>query len=94
MQVVWLDSAINDLCRLRDFIGEKNKIAADRAAKKIIDMATLLETNPQIGKPATNLSDYRDLAITFGAGGYILRYRIYEDTLYIVYLRHYRELGH
>ena len=32
-----------------------------------------------------------DLLIRFGTAGYVLRYRIQMDTIYVVHLRHYRE---
>ena len=93
MQVVWLDSAVNDLVRLREFIEKNNPIAANKAAHKIIEVAKMLEEQPELGKPAKDLPTYRDLNIKFGMRGYILRYRIYEDILYVVQLRHHRESG-
>ena len=93
MQVVWLDSAVNDLVRLREFIEKNNTIAAKKAAHKIIEVAKMLEEQPELGKPAKDLPDYRDLNIKFGMRGYILRYRIFDDILYVVQLRHHRESG-
>ena len=93
MQVVWLDSAINDLIRLREFIAEYNPKAAQRAAKKLISTAKTLEEHPEIGKPVKDLPMYRDLGVKFGLRGYVLRYRIYENILYVVHLRHYKESG-
>ena len=77
--------------RLRDFIGEKNLTAANKVAEKIIEATNKLSQHPRLGKPVTDLPAYRDLAIPFGARGYILRYRISEDVLYIVHVRHYQE---
>jgi plasmid stabilization system protein ParE len=63
MQVAWLDSAVNDLVRLREFIEKNNPIAANKAANKIIEVAKMLEEQPELGKPAQDLPDYRDLNI-------------------------------
>lgn len=90
-EIIWLDSAVNDLTRLRRFIAEKNQSAAKRAAEAIQMAAKLLVQNPLIGKPVSNLAFYRDLPTRFGVGGYIIRYRVYHDTIYIVHVRHYRE---
>ena len=91
MRVVWLDSAVDDLVRLRAFIAKHNPSAAKKAAQKIIETAKTLSDHPELGKPAKELEPYRDLNIKFGHRGYILRYRIFENVLYIVCLRHYQE---
>ena len=93
MQVVWLDSAVNDLVRLREFIAKHNPTAAQKAAEKIITAAKMLEEHPEMGKPAKDLPMYRDLGIKFGLRGYVIRHRIYEEILYVVHLRHYQESG-
>ena len=93
MQVVWLDSAVNDLVRLRAFIAKHNPTAAQKASQKLIAAAKTLEVHPEIGKPVKDLPLYRDLGIKFGLKGYVIRYRIYEEILYVVHLRHYQELG-
>lgn len=90
-ELIWLDSAVNDLVRLREFIAESNKEAAKRAAKTIQEAAKRLTDYPLIGKPVNDLPDYRDLLIRFGVGGYFLRYRIEEKNVFIVHIRHYRE---
>lgn len=90
-ELIWLDSAVNDVVRLREFIAESNKEAAKRAAKTIQEAAKRLTDYPLIGKPVNDLPDYRDLLIRFGVGGYFLRYRIEEKNVFIVHIRHYRE---
>ncbi len=90
-ELTWLDSAVNDIIRLRAFIVNENPRAAKRAARAIKETAQRLRENPLMGKPVKDLTDYRDIFIRFGAGGYILRYRIYLDIVYIVHIRHYRE---
>lgn len=91
-KLVWLDSAINDVVRLRDFIAKENSDAAKRAAEAIKNTALRLIELPEMGKPVKDPLNYRDISVRFGAGGYILRYRLYLDTIYIVHVRHYREV--
>lgn len=90
-ELVWLDSAVNDITRLRTFIAKENPYAAKRAAEVIKGAVTHLIEHPLVGKPVKDLPQYRDLLVRFGAGGYVLRYRIHLDTLYVVHVRHYRE---
>ncbi len=90
-KIIWLESAANDLVCFRKFIAEKNPIAAKNAADIIRSTVKLLANNSDIGKPVSNLAPYRDVLARFGAGGYVIRYRVNNDAVYIVHVRHYRE---
>jgi len=90
-QLVWLDSAVDDLVRLREFIVKENPSAAIRAAQALKEAAQRLIEYPNVGKPVEDLLEFRDLPIRFGAAGYVMRYRVNLDTIYIVYIKHYRE---
>jgi plasmid stabilization system protein ParE len=90
-KLVWLDDAIDDLKKLRTFISKDNPDAAKRAAEAILGAANLLLTAPAMGKPIPSLSSYRDFYTRFGAGGYVIRYRVELETIYIIHIRHYRE---
>ena len=92
MRLIWLNSAVDDLCRLREFLGQKNMMAANKAANKIIESTNILIQHPNLGKPVSDLPDYRDFAIPFGAKGYVLRYRLSDNKLYIVHIKHYNEV--
>ena len=50
-KVIWLPEAIDDLVRLREFIGDKNREAANRAVFTIKNMAKILEDYPDIIHP-------------------------------------------
>lgn len=93
MRIEWLASAILDLQRLREFILPHHKEAAQRAFKIIRAAVTPLETNPRIGRPVEDLPGYHDLIIPFGAAGYVLRYRIQDDTIFIIAVKHGKEAG-
>ena len=92
-EIVWLDSAVDDIVRLRKFIAEKNTKAANKAVQAIKTAVNKLEKLPNIGRMVIDLPDYRDMHIKFGAAGYVMRYRVYQDGVYIVHIRHYRESG-
>ena len=92
-KVIWLTEAIDDLVRLREFIGDKNREAAKRAAITIKNMAKILEDYPDIIHPLEDFPDFHDLVVPFGSVGYIVRYRIEENTVYILGIRHSKEEG-
>lgn len=93
-EIAWLPGASRDVDRLRDFIKSDNPRAAQRAAKRIIEGVKLLQENPEAGVPVENLVDYRDLILSFGAGDYIIRYRIeMTSRVTIVRVHHSKEEG-
>ena len=93
MRIEWLESAIMDLQRLRDFIQPHNKEAALRAVRLIRTAVTPVISNPRIGKPVEDLPDYHDIITPFGASGYVIRYRIQGDTAFIIAVKHCKEAG-
>ncbi|MBI4745407.1 MAG: type II toxin-antitoxin system RelE/ParE family toxin [Deltaproteobacteria bacterium] len=90
-KVVWLDEAVEDVVRLREFIEPHNREAAIRAAKAIQNGTKILEGYPNIAHPVEVMPDYNDLIIPFGAGNYVLRYRIEGGCVYVIGVRHSRE---
>jgi plasmid stabilization system protein ParE len=91
-EILWLDSAINDLVRLKDFLSEINPLAASRSALLIKNATNQLRDFPFIGKPVEDLDDFYDLFIEFGAYGYHLRYRVFSEKIYIIHIKHTKEL--
>lgn len=92
-KIIWLDSAVDDLVRLREFVASNNPSAAKKAAETIKQAVAKLEELPSAGKPVVDLPEYRDLFIRFGAAGYVMRYRVYQGDVYLIHVRHYREAG-
>ncbi len=89
--LIWLPEAVEDLARLRDFLHPNNPAAARRAAKRILDGAKSLRRNPAVGRPVDAPEGFRDLVLSFGAGAYVLRYRLAEDVIVVVRVWHSRE---
>ena len=91
MRVFWLPEALNDLERLRDFLLEKDPAAAERAICTIESGTDRFLNFPEIGRPMGDDTGRRELFIPFGAGAYVLRYRIHRETLFIIRVWHSRE---
>ncbi len=90
-EVTWLPGASRDVARLRDFLKSKNPLAAQRAAKRILEGVMPLGDNPGAGTPVEDLLDYQDLKLTFGSGEYIVRYREETNRVVIIRVRHSKE---
>lgn len=93
MKIEWLPGAISDLQRLREFIFPHNRTASDRAVTVIKSAIKMLSRYEYVGKPAEDLPGYYDIVIPFGVSGYVLRYRVEEDTVFIVAIKHGKEAG-
>lgn len=73
-QVSWLPEALADIQRLHRFLADKHPQAARNAVLCIQAAARQLEHFPEIGRP---LGDgRREVYAAFGAGAYVLRYRL------------------
>ena len=86
----WTPGALQDLVRLRDFLGPKNPSAAARAAERILQAAATLRENPELGH-AVEDEPWRELVASAGRTAYVLRYRIDDDAIVIARVWHSRE---
>lgn len=94
-QVRFSPAAIRDLQRLRDFLRPKNPDAARRAGEAIRQGVKILGAHPHLGRMVDDLpEEFREWLIEFGDSGYVARYRIDEDAVTILVIRHQREAGH
>ncbi|MEN2976809.1 type II toxin-antitoxin system RelE/ParE family toxin (plasmid) [Tistrella bauzanensis] len=92
--VVFAPAALRDLERLSAFLRTKNPAAANRAGAAIIKGVRALGTWPKMGRVVDDLPDiYRDWLIDFGDTGYVARYRITDDRVIILAVRHQKEAG-
>ena len=74
-RVIVTQGAAKGLERCRLFLLEKNPQASRKAGQAIEQQFTLLETNPDIGRPLDDLPELRELVIIFGESGYVALYR-------------------
>ena len=93
-RVIFAPAAIRDLERLRAFPRPKSASAARRAGEAIIIGVRALGTHPQMGRLVEDLPEpYREWLIDFGDSGYVVRYRVGEDAVTILAVRHQKEAG-
>jgi plasmid stabilization system protein ParE len=90
--IFWSKSAVRDLQRVRDFLKNISPNAANNAATQINQYTQKLAMFPLVGKPLEMLEGYYDLFIPFAAG-YSLRYRVYKQAVYVIFIKHSKELN-
>jgi plasmid stabilization system protein ParE len=88
-RVSWLPEALRDIERLYRFLDEKNPLAARNAVLCIQAAAKQLEAFPEIGKPMGD--GRREIFAAFGAGAYVLRYRLQDGHPIVIRVWHSRE---
>ena len=78
------------MSRLVAFLSEKSSQAASRAAATLAASIEDLRQFPNSGRkgPADNI---RELIIRFGAGAYIVQYRVDPDVILVTRVFHSRE---
>ncbi|PHS37620.1 MAG: plasmid stabilization protein [Robiginitomaculum sp.] len=84
----WLPEAQDDLRRLYAFILPHSPQAASRAIDVIIEGVDGLIDFPELGSPWEPDTDFRELPVRFGAKGYVVRYRLFEDQVIIARVWH------
>jgi plasmid stabilization system protein ParE len=90
MKLVYTETAISDLIRLRAFIGEHDPAAAQRIGAELIERIEALHTFPMMGRPvpsAPTPDAIRDMAF----GNYHVRYATHAETIAILRVWHHYE---
>ena len=91
MDQIWLPEARADVQRLFDFLVEAGPSNAAAALRIIRGGAARLLEHPRIGRRMDDETERRELILPFGAGVYVLRYRIEGETIVILRVWHGRE---
>ena len=96
MKLVFTRLAHQDLVRLRHFIAEHDPNAAARAANRIKAVAQVLSDQPLVGRPINAPTgeardDIRELPLTFGSSGYVLRYQVLQKQIRVLRIWQARE---
>jgi len=93
-QVIFAPAAIRDLKRLREFLRPKSADAARRAGEAIRQGVKVLGAHPRLGRVVEDLpEEFREWLIDFGDSGYVVRYRLDEESVTILAIRHQKEAG-
>lgn len=93
-RIIITEGAARGLEKCRRFIFEKNSLAAQKAAQTIERHFSLLETDPEIGRPIDDILKLRELIIPFGDTGYVALYLLEGNAVYILAFRHQKEVGY
>lgn len=91
MNVRWHRRALEDLDRLHDFLLARDADAAGRALEAVLAGAEKLGRHPRMGRLLPD-GQRREWPVEFGAGAYVLRYRLAGDAVLIIRVWHSREL--
>ncbi len=93
-RLIWSPSALLDVQRLYRFLAPKNPEAATRAVQAIRRSVKVLELQPGVGRPVEDMdNEFRDWIIDFGDSGYVARYRVDQQSITILAVRHQKEVG-
>ncbi|MEL7939470.1 type II toxin-antitoxin system RelE/ParE family toxin [Pseudomonas delhiensis] len=93
--MIYAPAAIRDLECLREYLRSRSPDAARRAAQAIVQAPQALGNHPQMGRIIESLPvSFREWPIEFGDSGYVARYRIDNETIVILAIRHQREAGY
>jgi plasmid stabilization system protein ParE len=95
-RIVVTEAAARGIERCRGFLSNKNPQASRRAGQAIGRQLTLLQANPEIGRPVPDRPELRELIIGFGDSGYVALYRheASTDAVYVLAFRHQKEAGY
>jgi plasmid stabilization system protein ParE len=94
-RLIWTPPALADVQRLYRFLASKDANAAQRAVKAIRAGVKILARQPHVGRPVEDMEvDYREWLIDFGNSGYVALYRVDDEVVAILAVRHQKEAGY
>ena len=79
----WTDEAVANLDSIIKYVAEFNPSAAVRLAERLIATVDRLSEFSDRGRPATG--DHREMTVIWP---YVIRYRVEQDRVIIVRIRH------
>ena len=94
-RLIWTRTAQQAIVRLHRFLADQDRAAAQRAIKAIRAGVNVLIAQPRLGRPVADLDvAFREWLIDFGDAGYVVLYRVDDDAVTILTIRHQREAGY
>jgi toxin ParE1/3/4 len=92
MRLFWLPEAQTDIQRPYNFLCERDPRAAERTIRAIQLGAQRLLEFPHLGRRMDDTTKRREVSVPFGAGAYVLRYRMHDETIVVLRVWHSREV--
>lgn len=87
----WTPQAVADVQRLYRFLAPRDLNAARNAVSEIRSSVKILAHQPESGRPVEESPSYREWPVRFGSSGYVVLYRIENEAVTILAVRHQRE---
>ena len=90
MRIVWSPLSIERVEEISLYISNDSPLAAQGWVEEIFDYVSSLETFPELGRrvPEINKNNYRELIF----GNYRIVYRIDEKRIFILTVRHFKQI--
>ena len=94
--IVFDTGALDDLERIFEFHAQRDPATALDHVELVRSAVSILDSHPEIGRPAGRGSTLRELVISHGRTGYIALYEYspIEKLVRVVAIRHQREVGY
>jgi len=93
--LIWTPEALADVQRLYRFLAPANPDAAQRAVKVIREGVQILARHAHAGRSCDGMPpEFREWPIGFGAGAYVVLYRVDGEQVALLAVRHGRESGY
>jgi len=90
----WTPQALADIQRLYRFLAPRDLNAARNVITEIRSSVKILTYQPAPGRPLEELPpSFREWPVSFGNSGYIVLYRIDDNAIPILAVRHQWETG-
>lgn len=94
-RLIWTRTAQQAITCLHRFLADQDAAAARRAIQSIRAGVNVLVRQPRLGRPVDDLDPaFREWLIDFGDSGYVVLYRVDDDAVTILTIRHQREAGY
>ncbi len=90
MKIIWSPLAINRTAEIVEYISKDKPTIAQNWVEKIFEKVNLLKSSPELGRivPETKRKDVRKLL----SGNYRIIYRIEKTNIFILSIRHGKQI--